>query len=104
MKIHLVIHVSNLKPYHLDPNDDQRNAITRSSIDLKTKDIKEVETILADRVRKIGRPAWRIHEFLVKWKNLPTEENSWERTKDLDSTTTHIARYEYSWLTRTSTN
>ena len=35
MKIHQVIHVSNLKPYHSDPNDEQRNVITRPSIDLK---------------------------------------------------------------------
>ena len=63
MKIHPVIHVSNLKSYHPDPNDDQRNATTIRSIDLKTKNIKEVEAILTDRVRKVGRPVQRIREF-----------------------------------------
>ena len=72
MKIHPEIHVSNLNPYHPDPDDDQRNVITRPSIDLKQRDTKEIEEILADKVRKIGRR--RIREFLVKWKNLPTED------------------------------
>ncbi|XP_023518073.1 uncharacterized protein LOC111781615 [Cucurbita pepo subsp. pepo] len=104
MKIQPVIHVSNLMPYHPDPDDDQRNVITRLSIDLKQRDSNEIEKILADRVRKIGRPVQTIREFLVKWKNLPKEETSWERTEDLDSATTHIARFESSQLTGTSTN
>ena len=74
MKIHPVIHGSNLKPYHLDPNDDIRNFITRFSVDLK-QDTKEVETILVDRVRKVGRLVWKIREFLVKWKNLHAEKS-----------------------------
>ena len=65
-----------MKPYHPDLDDDQQNVITRPSIDLKQRDTKEVEKILADRVRKIGRPVRRIRKFLVKWKNLPTEETS----------------------------
>ena len=56
MKIHPVIHVSNLKPYHPNPDDDQRNIITRLSIDLKQRDSTEIEEILAERDRKIGRP------------------------------------------------
>ena len=104
MKIHPVIPVSNLKPYHLDPDDDQPNVITRPSIDLKQRDSKEIEEILADRVRKIGRPVRTIREFLVKWKNLPMEETSWERAEDLDSAATHIARFESSQLAGTSTN
>ena len=104
MKIHPVIHVSNLKPYHPDPDDDQRNVITRPSIDLKQRDTKEIEEILADKVRKIGRPIRKIREFLVKWKNLPMKETSWERAEDLDSAATHIARFESSRFTETSTN
>ena len=104
MKIHPVIHVSNFKPYHPDPDDDQRNVITRPSINSKQRDTKEIEEILTDRVRKIGWPVRKIHEFLVKWKNLPTEETSWERAEDLDSAATHIARFERSRFTETSTN
>ena len=104
MKIHPVIHVSNLKPYYHNPDDDQRNVITRLSIDLKQRDTKEIEEILADRVRKIGRPVRKIREFLIKWKNHPTEETNWERAEDLDFAATHIARFESSRLTETSTN
>ena len=104
MKVHPIIHVSNLKPYHPDPDDDQQNIITKPSIDLKQRDNKEIEEILVERVRKIGRPARTIHEFLIKWKNLPMEETSWERAEDLDSAATHIARFKSSRLTGTSTN
>ena len=99
-----LIHVSNLKPYHPDLDDDQRNVITRPSINLKQRDSKELEEILADRVRKIGRLLRTIREFLVKWKNLPMEETSWEHAEDLDSAATHITRFESSRLTGTSTN
>ena len=104
MKIHQIIHMSNFKPYHPDPNDDQRNVITRPSIDLKQRDNKEIEEILAGRVRKIERPVQTIHEFLVKWKNLPMEETSWECAEDLDSVATHIARFKSSRLTGMPTN
>ena len=50
-----------------DQDDDQRNVITRPSIDLKQRDTKEIEEILAERVRKIGRPIRKTREFLVKW-------------------------------------
>ncbi|KAA0064073.1 reverse transcriptase [Cucumis melo var. makuwa] len=48
------------------------------------KEDKDVE-ILAERVRRGRRPARRIHEYLVKWKNLPVEETSWERVEDLEA-------------------
>ena len=66
MKIHLVVHVSNLKPYHQDLDDKQRNDCVRPSVNLKQMKKKEVEEILADRVRKGRRPTRRIHEFLIK--------------------------------------
>ena len=104
MKIHPIIHVSNLKPYHPNPDDNQRNVITRPTIDLKQTNSKEIEEILVNKVRKIGRPVRRIYECLVKWKNLPTKETGWERAEDLDSAPTHIARFENSQLIEMSTN
>ncbi|TYK31116.1 reverse transcriptase [Cucumis melo var. makuwa] len=85
MKIYPVIHVSNLKPYHQDTEDLQRNIVTRPIIDFSQKEDKDVEEILAERVRRGRRPARRIHEYLVKWKNLPMEETSWERVEDLEA-------------------
>lgn len=52
MKIHLLIHVSNLKLCHQDPNDMQCNVIVRPSIDLSQKEDKDVEEIPADLAKK----------------------------------------------------
>lgn len=43
MKIHLVIHVSSLKPYYPDPDNDHRNTAIWLGMDLKHKDEKEVK-------------------------------------------------------------
>jgi len=102
MKIYPVIHVSNLKPYHPDPNDDSRNATVRPDIDLKHTCEKEVEEILADRVRKVGRPVRRVLEFLVKWRNLPAEETSWERLEDLEAWKPKIEEFKLRQSTETS--
>ena len=103
MKIHPVIHVSNLKPYYQDPDDLQRNAIVRPTIDLSQKESKEVEEIMAKRVRKGQRPRSRIHEYLVKWKTLPVEETSWERVKDLEAEAQKIEEFRLHQSTETST-
>ena len=99
MKIHLVIHVNNLRPYHPDPNYDHHNVVVRLEIDLKHSDEKEVEEILADKVRKVGKPARRVHEFLVKWKNLPMEETSWEHLEDLEAWKSKIEEFKLRQLT-----
>ncbi|TYJ97412.1 reverse transcriptase [Cucumis melo var. makuwa] len=85
MKIYPVIHVSNLKPYHQNTEDLQQNVVICLIIDLSQKEDKDVEEILAERVRRGRRPTRRIHEYLVKWKNLPVEETSWKRVKDLEA-------------------
>ena len=97
MTIHPVILLSNLKPYHPNPDDEEQNVIMRPSIDPKQRDNKEIEEILVDKVRKIGRLVRKIREFLFKWKNLPTEETSWERAEALDSAATYIARFKNRW-------
>ncbi|KAA0067362.1 reverse transcriptase [Cucumis melo var. makuwa] len=103
MKIYPVIHVSNLKSYHQDTEDLQQNIVTRPIIDLNQKEDKEVEEILAERVRRGRRPARRIHEYLVKWKNLPVEETSWERVEDLEAWKQKIEDFKLRQLTGTST-
>ena len=103
MKIHPVIHVSNLKPYYQDPDDMQRNAIARPAINLSQKESKEVEEFLAERVRMGRRPTRRIHEYLVKWKNLPVEETSWERVEDLQAEAQKIEEFKLHQSTGTST-
>ncbi|KAA0064236.1 reverse transcriptase [Cucumis melo var. makuwa] len=70
---------------------------------LKKKEDKYVEEILAERVRRGRRPARRIHEYLVKWKNLPVEETSWKRLEDLEAWKQKIEDFKLRQLTGTST-
>ncbi|KAJ7971607.1 Retrotransposon protein, putative, Ty3-gypsy subclass [Quillaja saponaria] len=64
MKIHPVIHVSNLKPYHPDLEDPARNQSTRLAVNLKKPPSRVAEEILAEK-RVIIRRRPRL-EFLVK--------------------------------------
>ncbi|TYJ97166.1 reverse transcriptase [Cucumis melo var. makuwa] len=63
------------------------------------KEDKDVEEILAERVRRGRRPARRIHEYLVKWKNLHVEETSWERVEDLEAWKQKIEDFKLRQLT-----
>ncbi|KAL0411013.1 UNVERIFIED_CONTAM: hypothetical protein Slati_3691000 [Sesamum latifolium] len=73
-KIHNVFHVSQLKKYSADKEDDARNQPSRPQLELtKTKE-KVAEVILNHRVT---RTAKREHtEYLVKWKGCSSEENT----------------------------
>jgi hypothetical protein len=60
-----------------------------------------VESILADRVtRRRGVPNYT--EYLVKWKDLPDEEVSWEQEDLLWQFADFIHRYKDESATRTS--
>lgn len=76
MKIYPVIHVSNLRPYHQDAEDLQQNVVIRLIINLNRQKDKDVEGILTERETKDRRLTRRIHEYLVKWTDLPVENNS----------------------------
>ncbi|KAJ7974913.1 Ty3/gypsy retrotransposon protein [Quillaja saponaria] len=102
MKIHPVIHVSNLKPYHPDPEDPARNQSTRPAVNLKKPPSRVAEEILAER-RVIIRRHPRL-EFLVKWKGLGDEETSWEKAEDLSEFQQKIEDFQAAESTRTSTN
>ncbi|KAL0367411.1 UNVERIFIED_CONTAM: hypothetical protein Sradi_3631200 [Sesamum radiatum] len=79
-KIH-VFHVSQLKKFSADREDDACNQPSRPQFELtKTKE-KVAEAILNHRVT---RTAKREHtEYLVKWKGCSSEENTWERVTNL---------------------
>ena len=81
MKIHPVLHVSNLKPYHEDPEDPACNQSTREGVSIKPRSSRQPEEILAERTVVVDRKKKK--EFLVKWKGLGDEEICWERAEDL---------------------
>ena len=76
-KVHPVFHVSLLEPYHgrdhtvVDPES--------VDIDAETERDYEVEAILADRIKKGTK------EYLVRWKNYPPEDDSWEPEDNLQA-------------------
>ncbi|TXG60985.1 hypothetical protein EZV62_012348 [Acer yangbiense] len=75
LKIHLVFHVSFLKPYHADMENPSRGESKRAPTVIVTAFDKDVECILADWViRRRGFPNYT--EYLVKWKDLPDSEAS----------------------------
>ena len=101
LKIYLVFHVSMLKPYHGDKEDMSRGESKRAPTAVVTSFDKEVDSILADRViRRRGVPSYR--EYLVKWKNAPDVEASWEPEDSLWKFKDDIERFKLESAMRES--
>ncbi|KAK4390467.1 Transposon Tf2-11 polyprotein [Sesamum angolense] len=95
-----VFHVSQLKKYSADKEDDARNQPSRPQLELtKTKE-KVAEAILNHRVTSTAK---RTHnEYLVKWKGCSSEENTWERVTNLKAFLPLVQAYHASHAPRTS--
>ncbi|CAL8092009.1 unnamed protein product [Prunus armeniaca] len=82
LKIHPVFHMSNLKPYHANPEEPSRGESQRAPPLMVTSFDREVECIMAKRkVRRKG--VLRYFEYFVKWKGLPESEGNWEKKESL---------------------
>ncbi|KAK2464151.1 hypothetical protein APHAL10511_003844 [Amanita phalloides] len=77
-KIHPVFHTSLLRPYRPPTTAIQHRPLPPPPILVGDHLEQEVEAVLDERHRR-GRI-----EYLVKWKNLPREENTWEPRSHLD--------------------
>ncbi|GJR59546.1 putative nucleotidyltransferase, ribonuclease H [Tanacetum coccineum] len=101
LKIHPVFHVSFLKPYHGDEEDPKRGVSKRAPTAVVTSYDREVEEILSDRtIRRRGVPSYK--EYLIKWRDLPNSEASWEAEDLLWQFANEIKRYHEDGTTRTS--
>ncbi|GJR42477.1 putative nucleotidyltransferase, ribonuclease H [Tanacetum coccineum] len=77
LKIHPVFHVGFLKPYHGDEEDPEQGVSKRAPTAVVTSYDREVEEILSDRtIRRRGVSSYK--DYLIKWRDLPDSEASWE--------------------------
>ncbi|XP_076946258.1 uncharacterized protein LOC143617654 [Bidens hawaiensis] len=77
LKDHPIFNVSFLKPYHAHLEDLERGVSKRTPTAVVTSFDQAVSEILSDRtVSRSGVPKHK--EYLVKWKDLPDTEASWE--------------------------
>ena len=101
LKIHLVFHVSYLKPYHKDKDDLSQGLSKRAPTTVGTSYDKEVEHVIADRViRRRGVPL--ATKYLVKWKGLPKSKASWEPANALWQFQEQIEQFRAEGAKRTS--
>ena len=102
MKIYLVIHVSNLKPYHPNMENSSCNQPIRPKVILIKLEKKVVEKILVER--ELIMRGCRRREFLVEWRDLGDEEISQEKEDDLSKFKKLIEAFQVAESMRMSTN
>ncbi|KAL2248728.1 UNVERIFIED_CONTAM: Transposon Tf2-11 polyprotein [Sesamum indicum] len=99
-KIHNVFHVSQLKKYSADKEDDTRNQPSRPQLKLKKTKEKVAEVILDHRVTSTAKKDHT--EYLVKWRGCSSEENTWERVTNLKAFLPLVEAYHASVAPGTS--
>ena len=72
-RVHLVFHVSCLKKVIGENLPVQKILL---ELDEEGKIILEPEAVTGTRTRQLRNRS--ILEYLIKWKNLPTEDSTWE--------------------------
>lgn len=82
--MHLMFHISNLKPLHIDLEDATHNKPTKTSVRVTTTAKREVEEILADKTTTITTPL--IKEYLIKWKSSGAEKLVGKKLKTYNNT------------------
>ncbi|KAL2243376.1 UNVERIFIED_CONTAM: Transposon Tf2-11 polyprotein [Sesamum indicum] len=99
-KIHNVFHVSQLKKYSVDKEDDTRNQSSRPQLELKKTKEKVAEAILDHRVTSTAKKDHT--EYLVKWRGCSSKENTWERVTNLKAFLPLVEAYHASVALGTS--
>jgi hypothetical protein len=79
IRLHPVVHVSQIKPFEEDPRWEQRNTPPPPIVDDTGNVTYNVEQILAHQVeRKTARQRKAGYKYLVKWEGYPLWECTWE--------------------------
>jgi hypothetical protein len=90
LRIHPVFHVSKLKRY-TESNDQDfpgRIVVPPPPVIIDDHEEYEVEAILDKRIR------WKKPEYLIKWKNYPEHDATWEPIKNLRNSQNLIEDFE----------
>ena len=84
LKIHLVFHASQLKPYFEDREDKKRGQSGRATIFITPPTVvKQIDAIIDHQL--VRGKDWNnsSSQFLVHWKVTAPEEATWEKYVDL---------------------
>ncbi|KAL2471469.1 Uncharacterized protein Adt_39605 [Abeliophyllum distichum] len=101
-KTHNVLHVSALKPYFADKEDASINKPKRPTFEMKRTGKRVAEAIIDHRVTRTSKKDHQ--EYLVKWSGCSSEQNTWERVKDLGAFKPLLEEYHANMAPRTSSN
>lgn len=93
-KIYPVISIAQLEPSLSGSDPYGREIPPGPAIEVDGEIEYEVEAILNKRERKIGRSRSKIIQYLVKWKDYPNEENTWQSLSTLTHCPDKIEEYE----------
>jgi hypothetical protein len=86
-RIHPVIHITLLSPYH--NNDIHGENFIRPPPDLiEGQKEYEVESVISHRRQGRG------HAYLIKWKGYPTSDNTWEPERNLNNAKDILETYK----------
>jgi len=102
-KIHRVFHVSLIKPYHQREGEEEvQDAEDIGSEEILNEDTLEfeVEKILEERKVKDNHGR-KQRQFLIKWKNYPDKDNTWEDEGNCGNAKTTIKNF---WQHQTMKN
>ena len=94
LKIHLVFHASQLKPYFEDKEDKDRGQSERARIFITPPTVdKQIEAIIDHQL--VRGKGWNnsSSQFLVHWKGTAPEEATWEKYEDLWQFRDKVHRY-----------